>query len=125
MKTSKINLAFFLFFLIGFICLVMQCTLIEEEIAEIVYEDVKPESQAVIDFLKVVDYANNKDWSLFPGMPDTPESDTLKRLGLPVHGRWIRTYVNSVANDYLKKAITPDLPFPLEFPPGSFIVNPS
>lgn len=48
----------------------------------------------------------------------------LKRLGLPVHGRWVSTYVNPVARTYLLKAITmPESAGRLEMPIGSIIVK--
>lgn len=83
--------------------------------------DIKPEISAVMHFLKKQDYANNPDWYLFPGTDVS--GDTLKRLGLPVHGRWVRTYVNKTAHEFLKQAKNPDISQPLEFPPGSFIVK--
>jgi len=83
--------------------------------------DIKPEISQVLKFLKQQDYANNSEWHLFPGT-DT-SGDTLKRLGLPVHGRWVRTYVNKTAYQFLKQAVRPDINQPLEFPPGSFIVK--
>lgn len=85
--------------------------------------EVAPNLEAVIAFLKEQDYTNNPNWHLFPGTDVSPGSDTLKRLGLPVHGRWVRTYVNSIAHDYLQKAIKPTTPQPLDFPIGSFIVK--
>ena len=83
--------------------------------------DVKPEISEVMQFLKEQDYANNPTWHLFPGTDVS--GDTLKRLGLPVHGRWIRTYVNATAHQFLKQAVNPDITQPLDFPPGSFIVK--
>ncbi len=84
---------------------------------------VKPELAAVMEYLKQEDYTNNPNWHLFPGTDVSPGSDTLKRLGLPVHGRWVRTYVNNVANQYLLEAIDGKHAQPLDFPIGSFIVK--
>lgn len=79
-----------------------------------------------------------RSWSIFPSNADKPSSSSpinsldnqyqseyfLKRLGLPVHGRWVSTYVNPVAYDFLVKAITqPDDGESLEMPIGSIIVK--
>ena len=83
--------------------------------------NVKPDIASVMQFLKDQDYAHNKTWKLFP--ETDVSSDTLKRLGLPVHGRWVRTYVNSTAHQFLTQAVNADITQPLDFPPGSFIVK--
>ena len=48
----------------------------------------------------------------------------MKRLGLPVHGRWVRTYTNPIAHNYIQKVLADKNPIlPLSFPCGSFIVK--
>ncbi|MDY8136157.1 hypothetical protein [Aquimarina sp. 2201CG5-10] len=87
------------------------------------YANVPPKIDSVMKFLKKEHYANNPNWHLFPGTDVSPGSDTLKRLGLPVHGRWIRTYVNDKAFKFLTKVIDSPTQQPLDFPIGSFIVK--
>ena len=119
MKKPKLTLAVTVFFIAGFFCLFTQCHTNESTNPA----EVNPDLLSVIKYLKAQDYANNPAWHLFPGTDVSPGSDTLKRLGLPVHGRWVRTYVNDIANEFLKLAVDPDAIQPLEFPPGSFIVK--
>ncbi|MBL4673542.1 MAG: hypothetical protein JKX81_14880 [Arenicella sp.] len=79
-----------------------------------------------------------RSWSMFPSNTNKTHSNQpishagnqyqseyfLKRLGLPVHGRWISTYVNPIAHDYLITAIRAPLDDePLEMPIGSIIVK--
>ncbi|WP_299443832.1 cytochrome P460 family protein [uncultured Aquimarina sp.] len=85
--------------------------------------NVPPDLARVMKFLKTQDYANNPSWHLFPGTDVSPASDTLKRLGLPVHGRWVRTYTNAIAFKYLTKVIDSSVSQPFDFPVGSFIVK--
>jgi hypothetical protein len=85
------------------------------------HADVKPDITSVMTFLKGQDYTTNQSWHLFPEK-NLPASG-IKRLGLPVHGRWVRTFVNQIAFDYLNMAEDPAITQPLEFPPGSFIVK--
>ncbi|MEP0264433.1 hypothetical protein [Dokdonia sp.] len=87
--------------------------------------EVNPDIQSVMTYLQEQDYSNpkNPNWHLFPGTDVSSGSDTLKRLGLAVHGRWIRTYVNDIANEFLKLAVDSTITQPLDFPPGSFIVK--
>ncbi len=86
---------------------------------------VSPDIDAVLAYLKTQDYQHNESWHFFPGTNISPESDTLKRLGLPVHGRWVRTYVNDIAFDYLTTVLDTSkvIAEPLDFPAGSFIVK--
>ena len=59
-----------------------------------------------------------REWKLFPG------TDSLTRLGLPVHGRWTTTYVDPVhALPFLESALRTPPHQPLELPPGSIIVK--
>lgn len=59
-----------------------------------------------------------RSWPLFPG------TEELRRLGLPVHGRWTTAYVDPVhAYPFLKQAREKGHPQPLELPPGSIIVK--
>ncbi|MEM7186244.1 MAG: hypothetical protein AAF466_06265 [Bacteroidota bacterium] len=85
------------------------------------HSDVEPKIEAVIEFLAAQNFADNPDWRLFPEK-DAPK-DGLKRLGLPIHGRWVKTFVNETAYKFLTQAVTPDIVQPMEFPPGSFIVK--
>jgi hypothetical protein len=104
-----------------FLCL---CTSHKDLVTEDSPLTVSPNLKAVVEYLKAQNYQNNDSWYFFPGTDASPESDTLKRLALPVHGRWIRTYVNDIAHEYLKTATDTNLvKAPLEFPPGSFIVK--
>lgn len=85
------------------------------------HTDIYPKIDTIMKFLKTENYANNPSWYLFPGTDVS--SDTLKRLGLPVHGRWIRTYVNKKAYQYINKVLDTTTTQPLSFPSGSFIVK--
>ncbi|WP_109438594.1 hypothetical protein [Aquimarina sp. AU119] len=85
--------------------------------------DVLPDLSAVMKFLKKENYPENSSWHLFPGTEISHDSNTLKRLGLPVHGRWVRTYVNNITHEFLTQAVDSTITQPLEFPPGSFIVK--
>lgn len=59
-----------------------------------------------------------RSWPLFPGT--TP----LRRLGLPVHGRWTTVYADPEhAFPFLQQALAGDHPQPLELPPGSILVK--
>ena len=59
-----------------------------------------------------------RSWPLFPG------TEALRRLGLPVHGRWTTAYVDPVhAYPFLKEALEKGHPQPLELPAGSTIVK--
>lgn len=111
--------------LLGFYCIFTQCQTDKPvpEPTTTEHDKVNPNLTDVIDFLKQEDYTNNTSWHLFPGTDVSPGSDTLKRLGLPVHGRWVRTYVNDIAHEYLQLAVKPDIAQPLDFPAGSFIVK--
>ncbi|MFT5890991.1 MAG: hypothetical protein ACI9Y7_001090, partial [Dokdonia sp.] len=93
--------------------------------AEIKEAEVYPDIQSVMSYLQEQDYSNpnNPKWYLFPGTDVSPATDTLKRLGLAVHGRWVRTYVNEIAHEFLKLAVDSTITQPLDFPPGSFIVK--
>lgn len=119
MKMPKTSIILMAFAIISLFCTLTQCHP-EPPVND---ADVNPDLASVIKFLKDQDYANNPSWFLFPGTDVSPGSDTLKRLGLPVHGRWVRTYVNSIAHEYLKLAVDSSIAQPLEFPPGSFIVK--
>lgn len=91
------------------------------EYSAIADANIHPDQLSVMEFLKKEDYTKNPNWHLFPGT--NTATDTLRRLGLPVHGRWVRTYVNTIANDYIIKAKDTTVKQPLSFPPGSFIVK--
>ncbi|MGR9107111.1 MAG: hypothetical protein ACU843_09305 [Gammaproteobacteria bacterium] len=77
-----------------------------------------------------------RSWPIFPSRADdsTIQPNTaldryrreyyLKRLGLPVHGRWVSTYVNPIAYNFLRKAIKkPPENGTLKLPIGSIIVK--
>ncbi|MEM7103231.1 MAG: cytochrome P460 family protein [Bacteroidota bacterium] len=121
MKAPKTTLAIILFFAVFIFTL---CNTDRESPVPSSVLEVKPELDAVVKYLNAQNYSASSDWFLFPGTDTSPASDTLKRLGLPVHGRWIRTYVNNIAHEYLKDAIDPEkVKAPLVFPAGSFIVK--
>ena len=89
---------------------------------ECVAAKVAPNLDSVMQYLNGIDFKTDKDWHLFP-LPNGVQ-DTLKRLGLPVHGRWVTTFVNQIAYDYIKANHKPDgSGKPLDFPCGSFIVK--
>ncbi|MFT7603849.1 MAG: hypothetical protein ACI8VT_001417 [Saprospiraceae bacterium] len=119
MKNPKNTLLFFLFIITGIgVLSFSKCTNPDSPF------DIKPNIDAVLTYLETQDYRNNPKWHFFPGTDISPASDTLKRLGLPVHGRWARTYVNEIAFNFLKTAVNPKaVKEPLEFPAGSFIVK--
>lgn len=59
-----------------------------------------------------------RSWPLFPG------TSRLKRLGLPVHGRWTTVYADPEhAFPFLQQALAGEHPQPLELPPGSILVK--
>ena len=59
-----------------------------------------------------------RSWPLFPG------TEALRRLGLPVHGRWTTAYVDPVhAFPFLQQALGQGHPQPLELPVGSIVVK--
>lgn len=59
-----------------------------------------------------------RSWPLFPS------TEEMRRLGLPVHGRWTTVYVDPEhAYPFLEDAIANGHPQPLELPPGSVIVK--
>lgn len=76
-----------------------------------------------------------RTWQIFPSNLDPVENKSpvddryqseyfLKRLGLPVHGRWVSTYVNPTAHAFLASAISkPESAGRLEMPVGSIIVK--
>ena len=115
MKKSKITLSVMLLAFVFYLVNIIQC----KTTAPDPHGEVNPDLKSAIKFLKEQNYAKNPDWFLFPGTDTSPESDTLKRLGLPVHGRWIRTYVNKTAHDFLTTAVNSETPQPLNFPPGT------
>jgi len=78
--------------------------------------DIAPNLNAVVNYLQTVEYA--KKWPVFPG-----NEEGLKRLGLPVHGRWVKTFVNDIAQEYILAAKSGKVTEPFEFPVGSFIVK--
>jgi hypothetical protein len=59
-----------------------------------------------------------RTWPLFP------ETVALKRLGLPVHGRWTTVYVDpDHAAPFLNEALEQHPSLPLTLPPGSILVK--
>ena len=67
-------------------------------------------------------------WALFPGPADNPDEFLNKRLGLPVHGRWVTVYANPVAEQYVREYLATvdagdgEVP-PADLPIGSIIVK--
>ena len=82
---------------------------------------ISPNIAALRAYLDTIDFASNENWQLFP-LPDGP-ADSLKRLGLPVHGRWVTTWVNRIAYDYIVQSFSIPETSPLDFPSGSFIIK--
>src|SRR5258708_668721 len=66
-------------------------------------------------------------WHLFPASAQQPPETFLnRRLGLPVHGRWVSTYVNTLAFDCIKnnKGCSPaNGPQQIRLAPGAIIVK--
>lgn len=59
-----------------------------------------------------------RSWPLFPG------TEAMRRLGLPVHGRWTTAYADPAhAFPFLQQALENGHPQPLELPAGSIIVK--
>lgn len=73
------------------------------------------------NYLDKIDFGSDPNWHLFPAIEGKP--DSLKRLGLPVHGRWVTTWVNQPAFDYINKSFSYEGNEALSFPAGSFIVK--
>lgn len=77
---------------------------------------VEPNVPAVLAYLESEQYQTN--WKHFPGT-----GTNLRRLALPVHGRWVKTFVNDIAYDYILKAQNGEVQEPFDFPEGSCIVK--
>lgn len=77
---------------------------------------------------KLRDDPHYKTWALFPGPADNTNEFLNKRLGLPVHGRWVTVYANAIANEYVSNYLARvgegngEVP-PADLPPGSIIVK--
>ncbi len=105
--------------------------------------EVTPSDQSREGLLSFVQQSVNgkpryRSWAIFPSNVDQANTKLpinslenqyqgeyfLKRLGLPVHGRWVSTYVNPIAYDFLVKAIKqPPEDGLLQLPVGSIIVK--
>jgi len=66
-------------------------------------------------------------WHIFPASAQQPPDTFLnRRLGLPVHGRWVSTYVNTLAFDCIKnnKGCSPaNGPQQVRLAPGAILVK--
>ena len=82
--------------------------------------DIEPTNEAILEYLKTTDY---EQWQLFPDSVMLNSPRQMKRLGLPVHGRWVKTFVNDIAYNYIIEAKKGAFSQPLEFPVGSFIIK--
>ena len=67
-------------------------------------------------------------WELFPGPEGSSDEFLNKRLGLPVHGRWITVYASPLAEEYVADYLTQtesaggEVP-PADLPVGSILVK--
>lgn len=78
--------------------------------------EVEPNVPAILAYLEAEDYKNK--WKTFPGNPPG-----LKRLALPVHGRWVETFVNDIAYNFIEKVKAGKVQEPFVFPEGACIVK--
>lgn len=110
-----------LLFLISLLCSLVSCNSLEKkEYQPIGPGEISPTNQAILTYLKQTDY---EKWKLFPDSVMLKAPNQMKRLGLPVHGRWVKTYVNDIAYDFILKAKKGEVAQLFEFPVGSFIIK--
>lgn len=108
-KTTFLILSFF------FACFFWVCTNPTDDGKTCADGQLSPIPDSVVNFLNTGEY---KNWKILTG------EGSLKRLGLPVHGRWVRTYINPTAEAYFNQILAEENPkLPVVFPCGSFFVK--
>ncbi|MAL60391.1 MAG: hypothetical protein CMC14_10110 [Flavobacteriaceae bacterium] len=103
-----------------FILLVATCDSDDAEYVIVNESNTQHLTDSLLGFLKEDTYTN---WKLFPDSLMLNSPNQMKRLGLPVHGRYVKTYVNDIAYDFIVKTKKGEVDQPLEFPNGSFIIK--